>query len=174
MYNCGRIELSALNSAFYARDCTLALSAPPDGDIINVNCTNRIVIVRDVILSPSFLPLSFSLSLSLRLSPFLSFFFSHIVLPFASRVSRRVLDLAFSFFPRPRYPISSLRRSAPFSSPAVRERLHLHLNLAVDLAVVRDHHSCRAGKVDFSIFRLAGRDVYGLLSRSTFSDYQER
>lgn len=45
-HNRGRIELSALNSAFYARGCSPALSTPLDGDIINVNCTNCTVIAR--------------------------------------------------------------------------------------------------------------------------------
>lgn len=53
-----------------------------------------------------------------------------------------------------------------FSSLAECERLHLHLNLAVDLAVVRDHHSCR-GKGRLQYFQIS-QSRCGL-SRSTFS-----
>lgn len=52
VHNRGRIELSALNFAFYARDWP-ALSTTPNGDIINVNCTNCTVIARLVSLPPS-------------------------------------------------------------------------------------------------------------------------
>lgn len=68
-HNRGRIELSALNSAFYARGCSPGLSTPPDGDIINVNCTNCTVIARR---GPFSLPLSLSFS-SLFATPLVSY-----------------------------------------------------------------------------------------------------
>lgn len=99
--------------------CSLALSAP-DGDIINVNCTNCTVIVRDVVFF-------FSLSLSfiyITSSPYSSQLLSSLAASLTSHL------------------LSSRAPAVPFLL-AERERLHLHLNLAVDLAVVRGHHSCR-------------------------------
>lgn len=131
VHNCGRIELSALNSRFYTRDHPLALSAPSDGDIINVNCTNCTAIARDVVFFLFPLFLSYVLSHLCFLTLSLLFSSSCSIVP----------DFASPFLPRPRHPISSLSVTHP--SSLSRRELHLHLNLAVDLAVVRGHHSCR-------------------------------
>jgi len=67
---------------------------------------------------------------------FFSFFPSHLYPIFALRIFSRLLQRLLSFrAPAVSFPL--------FSSLAECERLHLHLNLAVDLAVVRGHHSCR-------------------------------
>lgn len=128
------IELSALNSAFYACDCLPALSTLPDGDIINVNCMNCTAIARDVVIFSSFL-----------ISLFFSF--SLIYLSLAPRSSSHLLQRRprFYIFFLPAPPLSHFLslHDAPFPLRAERMRLHLHLNLAVDLAVVQGHHSCR-------------------------------
>lgn len=122
----GRIELSALNFTFYATErragsVLRACQQAPDGDIINVNCTNctviaqpeppppRSVLPRPRLPAPACVHLSLSFQTALRCN-----------------AARRV---SFS------------RRT--FSLFRGNERLHLHLNLAVDLAVVQGHHSCR-------------------------------
>lgn len=126
-HNRGRIELSALNPTFYARGRSPDLSTSSDGDIINVNCTNCTAIARRG-------PFPFSLSLPLSLS---------LICIFSPRSSQFLSSLTASSalhllsFRAPAVPFPL------FSSLAECERLHLHLNLAVDLAVVRDHHSCR-------------------------------
>lgn len=123
-HNRGRIELSALNSAFYARGRSPDLSAPPDGDVINVNCPNCTVIAR----CGRFLFLSLLLLLSFVSYPHSPHFLSSLT-AFSTSHLLSFCAPAVSF--------------SLFSSLAECKRLHLHLNLAVDLAVVRGHHSCR-------------------------------
>lgn len=104
-----------------ARGCSPDLSALPDGDIINVNCPNCTVIARSFAVF-YFLSLS---SVSYLCSP-------HFLSSLTTSPTLRLLSFRA---PAVSFPL--------FSSLAECERLHLHLNLAVDLAVVRGHHSCR-------------------------------
>lgn len=79
-----------------------------------------------------------TLFLSLLLSPSSAF---SLALRSFSHLLRRRPRLRIFFLPAPPLFHFLSLHGAPF--PAERMRLHLHLNLAVDLAVVRGHHSCR-------------------------------